>query len=55
MICNKESYELRGVIVHVGEAPSSGHYLAYVNHNDQWTEWDDDKGKTTVWEQVKTK
>ena len=54
-ICNTESYKLRGVIVHVGEATGSGHYVAYLNNNDQWTEWSYDKGKTTVWEEVKTK
>ena len=55
MICNTESYKLRGVIVHMGEATSSEHYVAFVNNNDQWTEWSDDMGKKTVWEEVKTK
>ena len=39
----------------MGEATGSGHYVAYLNNNDQWTEWSYDKGKTTVWEEVKTK
>ena len=54
-LSNTERYELRGVIEHVGEDTSKGHYVAYVNNNDQWTKWNDVLGNNTTWEEVKTK
>ena len=48
MLSNTEIYELKGVIVHIGVSTSSGHYVAYVKNNEQWTEWSDTKGKIST-------
>ena len=54
-LSNTESYRLRGVVVHFGEATSAGHYMAYVESNDAWTEWNDNTGTPVLWNEVRTK
>jgi hypothetical protein len=34
-------YALQGVVAHSGNSPQSGHYIAYVNKNNQWYECND--------------
>ena len=49
------SYALRGVIVHYGATTSVGHYKAFVNNDDDWTEWNDETGTIIPWNEVRTK
>jgi ubiquitin C-terminal hydrolase len=46
-----EAYSLYGVIVHRGSA-GSGHYIAYIKHEDTWFEMNDRKATQMKAEQV---
>ena len=53
IISGTESYELRGVIVHYGAKTNVGHYKAFVNNNETWTEWNDQTGTPIPWNAVR--
>lgn len=40
-IKKEKKYELVGIIVHTGKKIDSGHYYAYILHNDVWYEYND--------------
>ena len=46
-----EAYSLYGVIVHRGSA-GSGHYIAYIKHENRWFEMNDRKATFMKAEQV---
>ena len=37
------NYRLKAVIIHLGKSVHSGHYVAYVRHNDDWVLFNDEK------------
>ena len=46
-------YTIFGIIVHLGETMSSGHYKAYVKTHLGWREFDDDEVNIVSWDFVK--
>lgn len=36
-----QTYKLTGMVLHGGDTANSGHYIAYINYNDAWYEYDD--------------
>ena len=46
------NYKLKAVIEHKGETATSGHYVAYVREGNQWTEWNDEIGRSVTWATV---
>ena len=49
-----ETWELRGVIEHDGKETSSGHYVAYVRREGEWTRRSDTNGMRISWDGVAT-
>jgi ubiquitin carboxyl-terminal hydrolase 36/42 len=43
---NGTTYELTGVVVHHGRTLRSGHYTAYLRHDDRWLHANDNKINT---------
>ena len=35
------NYRLKAVIIHLGKSVHSGHYVAYVRHNEDWVLFND--------------
>ena len=49
------NYKLKGVIVHNGNDPASGHYIAYVLHGDEWLRCSDSNVTKVQWSTVKAR
>ena len=46
-------YILKGIIVHSGISPESGHYYSFLVHNEQWFEFNDQNIRKVDYEYVK--
>lgn len=40
---SRSSYELLGLVTHIGRSADSGHYVAWVNRGGHWYKCDDEK------------
>ena len=47
-VLNNQQYELFAFVVHLSQSASEGHYIAYSNYNEIWSEYNDDKVTTSV-------
>ena len=55
LVIDGQWYELKGVIEHIGNSTTEGHYIAYTRDEDKWTEWNDELSRTNTWEEVRNK
>ena len=59
LVCEAGIYDLCSVVVHLGDVPSSGHYIAVVRHfthDGNWWVYDDLQGdvRRATWHEIFT-
>lgn len=52
---SRDKYRVSGVVIHKGETPSSGHYIAYTERNGKWFLCDDSQVREVAIEEVEFK
>jgi len=52
---SKARYELKGILCHNGNTPSSGHYLFFGKREGSWFEFNDRSVDMIEWSEVQTK
>ena len=47
-VLNNQQYELFAFVLHISQSANEGHYIAYINHDGIWSEFNDEQVTASI-------